>query len=243
MLSYAERAGLSTLGDLATLSEARLFTVPKIGRLTIHRTFLAIARLAGADVSGLPSAELPRAHDAATLGSVDVARPPPTKLTHASKAAPAPPPPGAAHRPDSAGPFGAKRGLLEAWEARIARLPPQEGRSMRLHAGLDGGPRRKHAEVGVLMGLTGSMAGRLERVAVDRLGQDQVWLEMVRARFARVLHAPKVPLSMLEGSPWWSGIVHLSGALDYFGERVLGGASVVNLDGELHLARWAQREG
>ncbi|MFT3771405.1 MAG: DNA-directed RNA polymerase subunit alpha C-terminal domain-containing protein [Minicystis sp.] len=42
MQTCAERAGIATLGELAERSEEQLMEVPRLGRLTIHRTFLAI---------------------------------------------------------------------------------------------------------------------------------------------------------------------------------------------------------
>jgi hypothetical protein len=62
MLLYAERGGLTTLGELARES-AYLLALQKMGRITVHRTFLAVlafARRAGTPVVMLPAVPVGR---------------------------------------------------------------------------------------------------------------------------------------------------------------------------------------
>jgi hypothetical protein len=46
MRTYSANHGLETLGDLARVSEAQLLDTPGLGRLTVHRTFLAVLAFA-----------------------------------------------------------------------------------------------------------------------------------------------------------------------------------------------------
>ena len=46
MKGYVQRAGLTTLGQLAERSEAQLSAEWGLGRMSIHRTFRAVMKLA-----------------------------------------------------------------------------------------------------------------------------------------------------------------------------------------------------
>ena len=109
---------------------------------------------------------------------------------------------------------------------------------MELHAGLDGSPPLDLQAVARQMGVSPARARRLERQALARLADDQAWIDEARARFAAAIPGPNVRLARLAGDPWWAEIVLVPSALDYFAERVLQVASVLDLDGKLYLAKW-----
>jgi hypothetical protein len=197
MKKYPSKQRSESLIELAAFSEAQLLGTPRIGRLTVHRTFLAVLAFAA-------------------RAGVRVAMPPPL------------PPEG----------FDPGVALLDAWKAYLADVPPDARRAMRLRAGLDGGRPETYGAVGALLGVSPAAARRLDAEAVDLLAGKWWWITKARARFARALRTPTVPLSALAPDPWWSGIVAVPHALDYFAERVLGGgACVLDLDGKAHLAR------
>jgi hypothetical protein len=134
-------------------------------------------------------------------------------------------------------------GLLETWQRHLARLPDDQRRAMTLHAGLDGSPRLTSAAAGEAMGITGAKAYRLDRQATDWLSRQGFFVQRARARFEAALRAPRVRLEKLASDSWWSEAVLLPQALDYFAESVLEMASVLEVDGQLCLARWDPDEG
>lgn len=197
MRTHSAKHGYETLEDLARVSEAELLETPRLGRLTVHRTFVAVTDFAE------------RAGWIATM-------PPPVSLEEVD----------------------ADPALLDAWKVYLDALPPDPRRAMRLHAGLDGRRPETYGAIGALLGVSPAAARRLDAQAVDILTANKPWMTSVRARFARALRTPRVPLASLAKDRWWSGIVAVPHALDYFGERVLGGeACVLDLDGQAYLAR------
>ena len=234
--TYAAREGLVTLGDLAARSAAELMAAPHLGRLSIHRMCQVV-----------------RAHLTAAGAALEVPAPP-----KAPKARGRAPKRGAG---DEAGRRArvlsslaaahveerrrlTDTGLLESWKTLVEGLSPEHRMAIERRAGL-GGRKEYLGEIGASMGRSRERARVLEAQALAALRREEVWLGEIKRRANAVLEAGEgaAALDELAADPWWSAIARLPDALDYLGERLLGGkVRVVTLRGRPHLARCSERE-
>lgn len=109
-------------------------------------------------------------------------------------------------------------------------------------AGLGGQPETLE-EIGSTLGVTRERIRQIEKKTWDGLTRSKAWAAFVLERCREVAPGGAVPLDNLEEHPWWQGLASDPDALDYFCDRLLGGAfRVVQLDGERYLARTTQAD-
>jgi hypothetical protein len=134
----------------------------------------------------------------------------------------------------------AGQGLVEAWRALLLRMDDRWRTVLAEHSGL-GGHRALLDAITAKLGRSLSTVRRFEARALAELRHERAWLAAVQARADNALQDGAVPLAALARDPWWAGIVALPQALDYFGERLLGGAvRVVKVGDQLYAARCTQ---
>lgn len=209
--AYAIAEGLHTVGELATRSEAELLLVPHVGRRAVQLTYRAVGH---ALIQAAARHEL---IDARVREATERER------SHME----------ARRRLVEAG-------LLESWKTLIAELTAARSSVVTLRAGL-GGRAETLGAIGKMLGRSRERMRQQETRAVETLAREDVWLSGVGARVDAALPEGAVPLAALAADPWWAGMVALPEALDYFGERILGGAvRVIEVDEQLHLARCSQ---
>lgn len=134
-------------------------------------------------------------------------------------------------------------GLLEGWRTLLQGLRSSHRTVLTLRAGLDGRPTKPEAIIAIVQ-LPRKTVYRREQDALADLAREKVWLHDVRSRVdAVVLRDGAVPLATLATDPWWTGIVALPEALDYFGRCLLDGkVRVVEHEGTQYLARCTQAD-
>jgi superfamily I DNA/RNA helicase len=189
VLTYAEREGLLTLGDLAGRSEADLQAAPNMGRKSVQQIFEAV-----------------REH----IDRIEAGR------------------------------QRAAIGLLEAWKSQLQEQDSVRRMVLTLRAGL-GGRAETLQLIAELIGVTRERVRQIEKAVLEDLARNKGWLAETRAHVDAVLSESAAPLEVLAADPWWSGIVAVPEALDYFGERLLGGDfRVVEVEERQYLARCSQ---
>jgi hypothetical protein len=246
MRTYAGRQALTTLGALAQRSEAVLLQAAHLGRLSVHRTFLAVLafaegrpnpparRASPTPPPAKPAAPPSAAKPAAPPSAAKPAAPPPTPEPAAPPPTPEPAPP----------PLPARRGsrpdLLSTWRGQLRELPRPARVAMARRAGLDQ-PAETYEAIAARLGVSPSEARRHEAHAVLSLRRT-AWLAEVQRRFEAAVPGRSVALTTLAEDPWWARIAASPALLDYFALKLLGGAADVTVvAGAPHLARQRSR--
>jgi hypothetical protein len=136
----------------------------------------------------------------------------------------------------------AGEGLLPSWMALLGELTPKQRAIVVGRAGLEGQPK-KLREIGRAFGFSGERARMVEAGALEKLRRERAWVRAVVRRVKAALSGGAQPLAALAADPWWAAIAARPPALDYLGERLLGGAArVIHLDGEPWLAPCSEDE-
>jgi hypothetical protein len=257
MRTYAEREALTTLGELARRSEAVLLQAAHLGRLSVHRTFLAVRALAAGrpnPVKRAAPAAPPVKRTAPAASPVKRAAPTPPPVKRAAptpppvkRAAPTPPPVtrAAPTVPEPApAPLPARRGsrpdLLSTWRAQLQDLPQPARVAMARRAGLDH-PAETYEAIAARLGVSTREARGHEAHAVLTLRRT-AWMEEVHRRFEAAVPGRSVALTTLTADPWWARIAASPELLDYFALKLLGGAAdVIVVAGAPYLARQRSR--
>lgn len=131
-------------------------------------------------------------------------------------------------------------GLLDSWKALLQEQDAVRRMVLTRRAGL-GAPPETLQSIGEMLGISRERARQLENAALADLGRERSWLAEVRLRLDAVMRDGVVALEDLADDPWWAGIAAMPAALDYFCERLLGGAArVVEVDERSYLARCSQ---
>ena len=134
----------------------------------------------------------------------------------------------------------ATTGLLEAWKSQLQEQDSVRRMVLTLRAGL-GGRAETLQSIAELIGVTRERVRPIEKAVLEDLGRNKGWLAETRAHVDAALGGAAASLEVLSADPWWSGIVAVPEALDYFGERLLGGDfRVVELEERQYLARCSQ---
>ncbi|MFT3770136.1 MAG: 3'-5' exonuclease [Minicystis sp.] len=134
----------------------------------------------------------------------------------------------------------ADAGLLESWKTLLLEQESVPRMVLTLRAGL-GGRAEKLQAIGEMLGVSRERIRQIEARVLEDLGREKVWLAAVRVRVDEVLREGAAPLEALAADPWWAGIVAQPEALDFLGERLLGGAMrVVQVEERAYLARCGQ---
>ncbi|WP_437290977.1 UvrD-helicase domain-containing protein [Sorangium sp. So ce406] len=131
-------------------------------------------------------------------------------------------------------------GLLESWKALLQEQDAVRRMAFTRRVGL-GAPPETLQSIGETLGISRERARQLESAVLMDLGRERLWLGEIRRRFEAALNDGVAALDTLAEDPWWTGIAAMPAALDYLGERLLGGAMrVVDVDERVYLARCAQ---
>jgi superfamily I DNA/RNA helicase/mRNA-degrading endonuclease RelE of RelBE toxin-antitoxin system len=134
----------------------------------------------------------------------------------------------------------AATGLLESWKSQLQEQDSVRRMVLTLRAGL-GGRGETLQSIAELIGVTRERVRQIEKAVLEDLGRNKGWIAEVRARVDAALSGSASSLEVLAADPWWAGIVAVPEALDYFGERLLGGAfRVVELEEHPYAARCSQ---
>ncbi len=137
----------------------------------------------------------------------------------------------------------AEAGLLESWKALLQEQEAVRRMVLTRRAGF-GARGETLQSIGDMLGISRERARQLEAGVLQDLGRERAWLDEIRRRLDTALgEAGAVPLESLAADPWWAAAARLPDALDYFGDRILGGAMrVVEVDEHAFLARCAQAD-
>jgi hypothetical protein len=240
MLNWAERKGITTLGQLAHIAPEELLAERNLGRLTVARTRRVIEARLGAAWEDLAALSGAAEHAAPN----DLAGRSTSQLLASRRL-------GTLRRVvESVAAFQvraeerrrlADAGLLESWQTMLHELDDVPRLVLTLRAGLGGRAETLRA-IGDRLGVSREAVRQTEERAIEELRREGTWLGALRARADAALLGGAVPLSALAEDAWWAGIAALPDALDYFGERLLEGElHVVLVDDEAYVARCTQR--
>lgn len=131
-------------------------------------------------------------------------------------------------------------GFLESWKALLQEQDAVRRLVVTLRAGF-GSRREKLQAIGEMLGVSRERARQLESYVIQDLRRERAWLDEVKPRIDAVMKDGAAALESLASDPWWSAIVAVPEALDYFGERLLDNAvRVIEVDEVRYLAPCTQ---
>ncbi len=131
-------------------------------------------------------------------------------------------------------------GFLESWKGLLQEQDAVRRLVVTLRAGF--GSRRETLQaIGEMLGVSRERARQLEGYVIQDLRRERAWLDEVKRRIEAAMKDGAVSLESLAADPWWSAVVAVPEALDYFGERLLDSAvRVIEVDEVRYLAPCTQ---
>lgn len=123
-------------------------------------------------------------------------------------------------------------GFLESWKNLLQDQEAVRRLVLTLRAGFGSRPETLQA-VGEMLGVSRERARQLEAYVLQDLRRERAWIEEVRRRIDEAMKDGAVALDSLVSDRWWTAIVAVPDALDYFCERLLDDAARVIEVGEV----------
>ncbi len=133
-------------------------------------------------------------------------------------------------------------GLLPALKEMFSELDTVPRMILSRRAGLGNAPETLE-EIGTTLGVSRERIRQIEKKTWDEFGRSSTWCQFVRDKCEAIAPDGAAPLDELEKHPWWTALSDEPDALDYFCDRLLGGAwRVVQVGDERYLAATSQKE-
>lgn len=133
-------------------------------------------------------------------------------------------------------------GLLPALKEMFSELDTIPRMILSRRAGLGNAPETLE-EIGTTLGVSRERIRQIEKKTWDEFARSASFRQFVRQKCDAVAPDGAVPLDELEKHPWWKALSDEPDALDYFCDRLLGGAwRIVQLGEERYLATCSQKD-